>query len=130
MKTAILISLVLALASAGVSKTKYVIEIENVLEAGIRTVSAYTIGRVEETDDTPCIGAYNHNLCELVKNGTNVCASNEFPKGTVLRLVELNMDCIVLDRMNCRYTTGIDLAGLDYQKNIEFGRKGVSVLIK
>ncbi len=129
-KFTILIFLVLSLALAGVlSRTQYVIEIKNeVLEAGIRTVTAYTLGRAEETDDSPCIGAYNDNLCELAAKGVKICASNEFPRGTILKIGEL--ECVVLDRMNPKYKTEVDLAGLDYQKNLEFGRKELSVIIK
>jgi len=49
-----------------------------------REVTAYTLGRIEETDNSPCVGAYNDDLCKLAKRGINICASNEFPKGTIL----------------------------------------------
>lgn len=131
----VLAFIVLFLALAGIlaiSKTKRVIEVHNeVLETPeARIVSAYTPNRPEETDSSPCISAYNRDICEVIKNGTNVCATNEFPEGTILRLVELNLECVVLDKMAKRYKTEIDLASLDYQKNLEFGRKQVNILIK
>ena len=44
--------------------------------AVVREVTAYTLGRVEETDDTPCIGASNKDLCKLAEQGIQTCASN------------------------------------------------------
>jgi len=108
-----------------------VIEFENVKESkrqfelvGYREVTSYTLGRVAETDDNPCIGAFNDNLCELAVT-QNVCASNEFPKGT--KLLVGDIECIVMDRMNSRYQYRIDLASLSYDSAIKFGRKNLEI---
>ena len=91
-------------------------------------VSAYTLGRVEETDDSPCIGAFGDNLCEMVSRGIGVCASNAYGAGQ--RLVVGGFECRVLDRMNARYDNGeIDIAMLDYQQAKQYGRKQVDIKI-
>lgn len=79
---------------------------------GNRTITMYT-SRPEETDATPCIGASGQDVCVLHQKGQNLCATNEFPLGTVLDIEGLG-ECIVHDRMNSRYTTNIDwYAGYD-----------------
>jgi hypothetical protein len=96
-------------------------------------ITAYNL--VEwQTDDTPCIGASGDDLCKLVDQGINICAANFVKLGTYLEIENIGR-CIVLDRMNSRYTYAnpprIDLAmgsdkiaearefGLQYTK---FGR--------
>lgn len=92
----------------------------------VRSVSAYTLGRIEETDDSPCIGAFGDNLCDLVSQGVSVCASNAHPKRT--RLMVGNIECIVLDRMNKRYVNGeVDIAMLEYWRARMFGRQNLPV---
>jgi|CXWL01.1.fsa_nt_gi 3D (Asp-Asp-Asp) domain-containing protein len=94
------------------------------------TVSGYT-SRPEETDDTPCIGAWGHNLCEIKQKGTNICASNDFPPGTKMEIKDLGI-CFVLDRMNSRYTgkQRIDwYFGNDLKAAKEFGVKKLDVVI-
>ena len=88
-------------------------------EVGIRTITAYTLGRVEENDDSPCIGAYNNDLCELAKKGVQVCATREFPKGTLLRIGDI--ECIVLDKTSKKYANRVDVAMLNYDQAMEFG---------
>ena len=97
--------------------------------AGTRKVTAYTLGRVEETDGSPCIGAYNDNLCEIAKKGIRVCASNEFPKGTKL-IIGDNLECVVMDRLNARYPTRVDIADLDYEASSRFGLQVLEVFIE
>lgn len=92
-----------------------------------RVVTAYTLGRVEETDDSPCIGASNKDLCEIVRNGIGVCASNEFPLYT--RLMVGDFECIVLDRMNARYPDRIDIAMLEYWQARMFGKQNLPIAI-
>jgi len=75
-------------------------------DVGLRTVTMYT-SRPEETDASPCIGAGGQDQCAMWKSGQNICASNEFKIGTLLRIEGLG-ECIVLDRMNKRYTNNID----------------------
>lgn len=73
---------------------------------GTRTVTMYT-SRPEETDNTPCIGAKGEDQCVLWKKGQNLCATNEFPLDTVLKIEGLG-ECLVYDRMNRRYETNVD----------------------
>lgn len=93
----------------------------------VREVSAYTLGNPAETDDTPCIGASNLDLCEIVKAGGVVYASNEFPLHT--RISVDGVEGIVLDRMNPRYRTQVDKAMLDRSEALAFGRKNLEVTI-
>jgi len=69
----------------------------------IMTVTMYNVGDPAQTDDTPCIGASNLDLCELIKKGVKVCATNDFPLGTELTIQGMGT-CYVLDRMNPRFT--------------------------
>lgn len=66
------------------------------------TVTGYT-SRPEETDDTPCIAAFGHDICARKAKGLNTCASNDYPRGATLHVEGLG-NCTVLDRMNKRYT--------------------------
>ena len=66
-------------------------------------VTAYNVGVVAQTDNTPCIGASGDDLCKMVEQGYNVCAANFVKLGTYLEIENIGR-CIVLDRMNSRYT--------------------------
>ncbi len=90
-----------------------------------RTVTAYTL-TPEETDDTPCLGAWNDNLCEISKT-VQVCASNEFKRGTKLKVGDV--ECVVMDRMNKRYSNRIDLIKPSREEALEFGRKTMLVAV-
>lgn len=68
----------------------------------LHSVSAYT-SRVQETDATPCISADGSNICERYAKGEKICATNDYPLGSVLAIQGLGR-CIVRDRMNKRYT--------------------------
>jgi len=74
-----------------------------------RYVTAYNVGLVAQTDNTPCIGASGDNLCQLVEGGVNVCAANFVPLGTYLEIEGIGI-CRVLDRMNARYAYRVDIA--------------------
>lgn len=89
-------------------------------ELGTREISSYTLGREEETDSTPCHGAWGDDLCAKARAGVRVCASNEFPKGTEL-IIGDGLECVVMDRMNSRYTTRVDVAELDHSAAKSFG---------
>lgn len=79
-------------------------------------VSAYT-SRGQETDDTPCIGARNLDLCHALTSGEYrdpkdkpspldlpmLCASNDLPLGSLIWIDSLGA-CEIRDRMNPRYT--------------------------
>ena len=74
-----------------------------------RYVTAYNVGVVAQTDDTPCVGASGDNLCELVNQGINICAANFVRLGTIIEIEGFGT-CVVLDRMNKRYTSRVDIA--------------------
>lgn len=93
-------------------------------------VTGYT-SRVEETDSTPCIGAYGHDICKRLRQGLQTCASNDFPRGTILHVEGLG-DCTVLDRMSTRYTgTGrVDwYFGYDFKAARAWGVKNAEITI-
>lgn len=75
----------------------------------IREVTAYNVGVRAQTSEFPCIGAMGHDLCELLRQGRRVCAANFVAFGTILD-VEGFGECIVLDRMNRRYSQRVDIA--------------------
>lgn len=92
-------------------------------------VSAYTAGRYEENDSEPCIGAWNNNICEMVKQGKLVFANNYYKNGTLVCIDGVGCG-EVRDRMNARYgKEHFDIAGLDLQKNLDFGRKNLIVRV-
>lgn len=95
---------------------------------GNRIITAYTIGNPDETDNTPCIGAYNDNLCELAQT-IRICASNEFEKGTILHIDGL-FDCVVMDKMNSRFLKRIDIGFTDRSEAIKFGKQDLLVYKK
>jgi len=91
-------------------------------------VTAYNVGVVAQTDNTPCIGASGDDLCQLVDQNINVCAANFVPLGTYLEIEGLGK-CQVLDRMNIRYAYRVDIAmGPDeIAQAKEFGLKRLKV---
>ncbi|RKZ11041.1 hypothetical protein DRQ25_00850 [Candidatus Fermentibacteria bacterium] len=99
-----------------------------VASQNIREVTAYNVGDVAQTDDTPCIGAWGDDLCEMLDWGIKVCASNSFAKGTHLNIKHYG-ECIVLDRMNSRYTNRIDIAMklTEKERAIKFGLQKLEV---
>lgn len=111
------------------------IEVYEVLDQAIRTVTAYNVGDPYQTDDTPCIGAYTKvNLCEELEKGVNVCAANFVPLGTELLLEGKNgwsFHCIVWDRMNKRYPNRVDIAMKlsEKQRAKNFSTQNLSVKI-
>jgi len=99
-----------------------------IVETDKAPVTMYT-SRVEETDLSPCHGATGENICELYKKGTNICASNDYPFGTLLTIPGLG-DCVVKDRMNSRYsrTGAVDwYAGMDLKRARSYGKQFVEV---
>ncbi len=74
-----------------------------------RYITAYNVGVIAQTDNTPCIGASGDNLCQLVEQNINVCAANFVPLGTYLEIEGVGR-CKVLDRMNARYISRVDIA--------------------
>ena len=94
----------------------------------IREVTAYTIGRKEETDGTPCIGPNPKiDLCALVRSGVVVYATRAYPQGTWLIIGGIKG--IVLDKTSSKYGHRIDVAMLDRNSAINFGIKNLPVEI-
>ena len=87
-----------------------------------REVTAYNVGRRNQTSGTPCIGATGENLCRLVAQGYRICAANFVATGTILNIEGYGM-CVVLDRMNRRFSHRIDIAMNrdEVDRAIEFG---------
>lgn len=96
----------------------------------IREVTAYNAGDPNQTDDTPCIGAYGDDICAMLERGEQVCASNAYPKGTRLYIQNFG-ECVVLDRMNARYQNRIDIAMKLSEKTraINFGTQNLGVAV-
>jgi len=91
-------------------------------------VTAYS-SSVDETDDTPCITANGYNLCKHDKE--NVIACNFLPFGTKVRFPELDPDkeYTVVDRMNERYNSRMDIWMTSKKKASIFGKKWLTVEI-
>jgi 3D (Asp-Asp-Asp) domain-containing protein len=96
----------------------------------IRYVTAYNVGDSRQTDDTPCIGAANTNICEALARGESHCAANFVKLGTKLHIDKVGV-CTVTDRMNKRFRNRVDIAMSkdDYKKAITFGRQKLKVRI-
>ena len=90
---------------------------------GHRVITAYNAVE-EQTDNTPCISASGMNVCKTYKR---VCASNEFPFGTLLLINGRVWD--VQDRTNSRYNYRIDLLMDDYDEAMEWGSRVLEVNI-
>ncbi len=87
-------------------------EVYEIKQETIREVTMYS-STPEQTDSSPCIGASTQDQCVLWRNGQNICATNAFEKGTVLHVDKLG-ECLVMDRMNSRFSERIDwYAGYD-----------------
>ncbi len=88
----------------------------------VREVTAYNVGERRQTNDKPCLGATGENLCRLVTRGLKVCAANFVAPETILN-IEGYGECIVLDRMNRRFSHRVDIAMRrdETHKALEFG---------
>lgn len=106
-----------------------------VIRESFRQVTAYNVGDIYQTDDTPCIGAYTKvNLCDEIAKGTRVCAANFVPKQTMLRIFTKDgqsFECVVWDRMHSRFSTRVDIAMGPSEKSQakQFGRQTLKVQI-
>jgi len=94
------------------------VKIENV---GFRIVTAYN-AVPEQTDEEPCISASGMNVCETHKK---ICASNEFPFGTLLLIGDQVWE--VQDRTHSRYKYRIDLLVDDYEEAREWGKRVLEI---
>jgi len=96
-------------------------------------MTAYTLS-VNETDDAPCIGAGNNNLCELrpilKKDNKTICASRDLPLNTEIYIDGYGI-CVIKDRMNKRYlgTNRIDILMDTKEEAINFGIRELSYII-
>lgn len=76
-----------------------------------------------QTDSTPCIGAQGTDICAYLEAGSNSCAANFLPLGTVIEVDGLGT-CVVRDRMNARYNYRVDwYMGMDVTSAKKFGIK-------
>ena len=117
-------SLFIALVSYLTSVTR--LEVNDI---GYVPVTAYN-SVPGQTDDTPCIGAQGTDICTLHENGTNTCAANFLPLGTLIEIEDLG-SCIVRDRMNSRYYRRIDwYMNLNIADAKTFGVKRRRVFVK
>jgi 3D (Asp-Asp-Asp) domain-containing protein len=98
----------------------------------VREVTAYNVGVRGQTSDDPCIGATGENLCRLVARGHKVCAANFVDPKTILHIEGFG-ECVVLDRMNRRFSHRVDIAMRkdEVDRAMEFGvqRRQVRVMI-
>jgi len=92
-------------------------------KVGWRVITAYN-AVPEQTDDEPCISASGLDVCNTNKK---ICASNEFPFGTLL-LIE-NEIWEVQDRTHSRYSYRIDLLFSDYNEAMQWGNRTLEVKI-
>lgn len=95
---------------------------ENLAPGLVREVTAYDVGVRDQTNNEPCIGAAGRNLCRLVARGLKICAANFVDLETILN-IEGYGECVVLDRMNRRFTHRVDIAmNMDeVERALEFG---------
>ena len=96
--------------------------VENPIPGLVREVTAYNVGVRGQTSDEPCIGATGQNLCRLVARGLKICAANFVDPETILD-IEGYGECVVLDRMNRRFTHRVDIAMRkdETDRALEFG---------
>jgi len=96
----------------------------------VRYVTAYNVGDPGQTDDTPCIGAANTNICKALARGEKHCAANFVPLGSTLHIDKVGV-CVVTDRMNRRYKNRVDIAMPKHQKAkaLKFGCQKLVVRI-
>ncbi len=108
-----------------------IVEAKKLNEIGSITITAYTLGRVEENDDSPCIGAYGDDLCEVNRTGIKTCASNFIEYMTEIKISYGDKDiyCVVMDRMNSRFKDRVDIAFTEYEEAIRFGKRSLMVSI-
>jgi len=77
------------------------LQVANLKEFG-GIVSAYNLIEAQ-TDGSPCISAYNIDVCQLLEQGVPVVANNCLEKGTEIEIEDLGR-FVVLDKMNSRYS--------------------------
>ena len=103
-----------------------------ILSETIREVTAYNAGDSSQCDSTPCIAANGEDICTAISLGYSRCAANFVPFGTILRIDNYG-DCMVVDRMNSRYSNSVDIAMSNEpdqrERALKFGRQKLNVKI-
>jgi len=99
-------------------------------DLGIKKITAYNVGDINQTDDSPCISANGENICLALERGYKRCATNFLPFGTLIEIENYGI-CMITDRTNKRYTDRIDIAMKknEYQRAINFGIQKLNVII-
>lgn len=93
-------------------------------EGMLRTITSYN-PVPEQTDDTPFITASGIDIRET---NYQICASNEFPFGTIIRIEGLGA-CEIQDRTNKRYKYRIDWLTMTEDEAMEIGKKNLEIEI-
>lgn len=85
---------------------------------------------VAQTDNTPCVGARNFNVCEALGRGERICAANWVPLGTKLAVPGYG-ECVVRDRMPAKYGKRVDIAMLanEVDRAKKWGNQNLNVKI-
>jgi 3D (Asp-Asp-Asp) domain-containing protein len=85
--------------------------------------TAYTLNS-DETDQSPCIGAGNHNLCEIRQEDEHKCIAGTrlYPLHTRL-FIEGFGECEILDRTSEKYWNRIDIVFPNKKEAFKFGKK-------
>jgi 3D (Asp-Asp-Asp) domain-containing protein len=87
--------------------------------------TAYNL-EASQTDGDPCIGAGNHNLCNISRERGDKCivATRSYNLHTIL-LIEGFGECEVLDRTSKKYGDRIDILFKTKEEAIQFGKKEI-----
>jgi 3D (Asp-Asp-Asp) domain-containing protein len=87
--------------------------------------TAYNL-EAAQTDNSPCIGAGNHNLCAILEENPSKCivATRLYPLHRKL-LIEGFGECEVLDRTAKKYGSRIDILFETREEAKEFGIKEI-----
>lgn len=95
---------------------------------GIKGISAYNVGDINQTDGDPCTSANGENICLALELGYKRCAANFVPFGTILEVSGFGQ-CMVTDRMNSRYQNHVDIAFKVTEKKeaLQLGRRKLEV---
>ncbi len=96
----------------------------------LREVTAYNVGDPDQNWGDPCQSANGENICVALDSGSNRCAANFVPFGTMLRIAHYGI-CTVTDRMNKRYTNRVDIAMKkdEKEKALRFGLQRLPVTV-
>ncbi|MCK5591251.1 MAG: hypothetical protein KAI72_04780 [Candidatus Pacebacteria bacterium] len=122
-------------AAISLVKTAYAEETNSA--SVVRTVTAYNLVP-EQTDNTPCIGTANQNLCYLMRTKKmNVCASSAYKFGTIIKIPgylgsQKNGDntCVVLDRMAGKHDGKVDISmDQDIPRAFDLGTQNLPITV-